>query len=935
MKRPRGRIFASMALAAGLCVAGALTPFSTYAAKSSNSESVGYYEDAVKYLKNGDLNAAVIQLKNSLQKDPDNTDSRRLLGDIYLRIGNAPAAEKEFKAALRRTAGSDKSLMIGIARAYLLQGKYAAVLKELTDDTSASNVRARVLLARGQAYLGLGKLDDASKSFTEAERLEPANVGAKVATAQVLINRGKLQAADAKVEEALALNRNSLEARVLKGEIKRLSGEAEAAIAEFNKALAQNHLNLSALLGRAAALITLNKDNEAKADLQVVFQRVPRHPLASHLRALIRFRNKDYVGALEALDRTGAALDQHLPSLFLKGAASYASNQFEQAEKALTRYISEAPENARVRTLLGATVLRNNQPARCIELLQPLLGTKDESPQVLALLGRANMQLGKYLESSDFFERAARLAPNAAAIQTQLAVSHLAQGSTEKAVGNLETAIELDPESRQASILLTLMRLREGRFDQALKAAEDLAQKMPNNPLPKNLLGAAYLGKNEVAQARENFNAALKINPRFHPARMNLARLDMRERKVDDARAHLQRILAENKDHIGAMLALADIAGSENKPDDVVSWLRKADSANPKDITASERLIAFYQARRQMRKALIVARELDTRFPTNPKVIETRGRTELAAGESQDAATSFRRLVGLVPKSPQAHLLLANALSVARDFNAARESIRNAIAANSSYVPAYMALGQLELRVGNEPEALKVAETLSERLPKSAAGDTLAGDIFMDVKKYDRALVAYEKAVAKDDSSTLVLRRFRARGSLGQTDEGFAELQGWVDRKNDRALRHVLATSYISAGRNDDALREVQRLQKDEPDNPILLNNLAWLLDQKNDSRALEVAEQALKRAPNSAAIQDTAGWIFARRGQADRGEALLKQAYETAPNLGDIGYHYAAVLKKQGRIDEARQVLRKIFAAKVKFSESANAQKLLDEIGG
>lgn len=935
MKRPFGNIIASMILVAGLGVAAVFGPDAANAAKSGNPESVEFYEDAVKYLKKGDINAAIIQLKNSLQKDPNNTDSRRFLGDIYLRIGNAAAAEKEFKAALRRATGADKSLMIRIARAYLMQGKHESVLTELTDDVSAPEIRSRVLLARGQAYLGLGKQENAGKAFAEAERLAPDNVGAKVATAQVLINRRKLKLAEAKVDEALALKPESIEALVLKGEIKRLGAEIDAAVASFNQALNLDQYNLAGRLGRAAALITLKRETDAEADLQVVFKRAPRHPLASHLLALIRFRNKDYTGAMEALQQAGDALDDHLPSIFLKGAASYAANQFEQAEKSLMRYISEAPDNARVRTLLGATMLRNNQPARSVEMLMPLVGTKNETPQVLALMGSAHMRLGKFTQSSDYFQRAARLAPNMSTIQTQLAVSQLAQGSTDEAVDSLETAIELDPESRQAPILLALMHLRQGKFDQALEVVRQLGGQMPGNPLPKNLLGAAYLGKNQAAKARESFNAALKINPRFHPARMNLGRMDLREKNIASARGHFEKILTEKKDHAGAMLALADIAARENRIDDVASWLRKAVDANPKAIAAPARLIRFYQGRRQTDKALIVARELGTRFPASPKVIELLGAAELVAGENLDAVTSFRRLVALVPKSPRAYLLLARALGAAGDISGARGSIRDALEADATYVPAYVALGRFELRAGNEPEALKVAETLSARRPNLAAGRLLAGDVYMGVKKYAQALVAYQAAVAKDDSAISVLRRYGARGRLGQTDVALAEMQGWVDRKNDRTVRHILATGYIGAKRYDDALRETNRLVKAEPDNAVVLNNLAWLLDQKGDPRAIEVAERALKQAPAAAAIKDTLGWILANRGQAERGVKLLQQAFEAAPKLGDIGYHYAATLNKQGRADEARPILRKILAAKVKFSESANAQKLLDEIGG
>ena len=73
-----------------------------YAARGDRAASDEYFQDAKKYLKDGDSNAAVIQLKNALQKDRNNIGARRLLGEIYLRMGNGPSAEKELRAARSR-----------------------------------------------------------------------------------------------------------------------------------------------------------------------------------------------------------------------------------------------------------------------------------------------------------------------------------------------------------------------------------------------------------------------------------------------------------------------------------------------------------------------------------------------------------------------------------------------------------------------------------------------------------------------------------------------------------------------------------------------------------------------------------------------------------------------------------------------------------------
>ena len=56
--------------------------------------------DARNYQEKGDNNAAIIQLKNALQSNPDNSEARYLLGTIYNKTGDFQSAEKELRKAL-------------------------------------------------------------------------------------------------------------------------------------------------------------------------------------------------------------------------------------------------------------------------------------------------------------------------------------------------------------------------------------------------------------------------------------------------------------------------------------------------------------------------------------------------------------------------------------------------------------------------------------------------------------------------------------------------------------------------------------------------------------------------------------------------------------------------------------------------------------------
>ncbi len=928
------RLACTLTTAAIVCHVLATVPSTALAATADEQRSGEFFDEAKEYLAGGNIKAAIIQLKNALQKNPDNVAARELLGRIYIRVGNGRAAEKEIRAAIRR--GGDRSALRALlGRTLLLQGRYDDALTAAVDDLGEGMERAEILVIRGQAYLGLRQFDQSADAFREADRLNPREVRAKVGLAQGLVNQGKVKDAEIEVDIALSRKPESTEALALKGELRRLRRDLKGAVAHFDKALGVNGNNVLARLGRAASLIDLNREDEAADDIRAVFRRVPGHPLATYLNALVMAKKKDWAGVQEALQSVGRALDNHMPSIFLSGAVHYAQNQLEQAVRKLERYVDAVPKNQRARKLLAAALLRTRAPRRAIEVLQPLAKQVSDDVQLLILLGSAHMQSGAFNKGTEYFSRATELAPDVANIRTKLALGNLARGKADTAVGQLEQALSIDPEARQAAVLLALVKLRRGDYDGALATAKELRVKMPDNPLPDNLIGAAYLGKGDSEKARKTFVETLDRKPEFHAARMNLGQLDLREGKIDDARKQFETILGYDRNHLGAMLALADIAVRRRDSDTVVSWLTRASDAHPKSVGPRLRLIRHYGALREYRKALAVARELEQNVPNNGRVLEALGRSETAAGQALSAVSTFRRLTALTPKSARNMGLLAAGQIAAKDPQGARDTLKQAIAIDPSYLPVRVALVELEGRDGNFGEAMSLARELLKLRPKNAVGDLLVGDTHIRQKQYDQAIAAYDRGLAKSDTSSLAVRRYNARRRAGQTAKALDELQRWVDRKGDRTARHVLATGYISTGDHDRAISESEKLLTREPKNPVILNNLAWLYQQKGDDRATSYAERALKQAPRSPAILDTLGWILVGKGEVPRALELLRKASSLAPEMGDIQYHMAVALHRSGRTNEARRELERLLGSDRQFSMQNEARDLLNRLAG
>jgi putative PEP-CTERM system TPR-repeat lipoprotein len=932
MNGPKAMLVAGFA---AFLLAGTAAP--SLAATAEQEKSDKFYREAQEYMKKRDVNSAVIQLKNALKADPGNIAARLMLADIYNRLNQAQYAEKELRAAEQRGAPFS-DIMIELGKSYLMQGRFEDLMKEITVDKATDANRSDVLVLRGQAELGQKHYDVAESLFEEAHKAKPQDARSLVGISQSLVSRGRVEDAEKQVDEALKIQPDLLEAEVLKADLRRLNRDLESAITWFSKAIAQRPNHIPARLGRASAYIDLNRDAEADPDLKAVLASVPRYPIARYLQALILAKKKDYVGAKDMLLDAGAALDDHLPSMFLRGAVSYALGEYEQAQSQLTRYLAVIPQNARARKLLAATYVRSNQAQKAVETLKPLENAPDLDSQTLSLIGTAYMQTGDVSKGSEFFEKAAEASPEQAGIRTQLAVSRLVQGQTDKAEEDLEAAVNINKDQTQAGILLTLVRLRKGEFDDALTSAEQLTKAMPESPLPQNLLGAAWLGKGDTAKARQMFEGALKTKADFAPARMNLAQLDVRENKLSDAKEQYDAILKTDAKNVAAMMGMATVAGAEKNEEQAVTWLNRAADADPRNVQPRLRLIALYSDAGKPEQALTTARDLALAAPNNPQVIEVLGRAEIAADHKDRALEAFKRLTEVAPKATRSYTLLASAQSLSNDLAGARASLQKAIEIEKGNVAARVALIELEMRDKKPDAALKAADDLKKVDPKRAVGDMMRGDVLVNLKKFDDAVKAYDAASKIEDTPIIAIRRYTAQRAAGKTDVAYQTLEKWVAGNNNATARNVLASAYIADKKYPKAIEHTLKLLEADQNNAILLNNLAWAYQQTGDKRAKEYGEKALAAAPKSPAIMDTLGWILVQSDDPQRGFDLLKQAADAAPNQGDIRYHLAAAMQKQGKSDDARKELEKLLADNagvVNFTLKSDAEKMLKELKG
>jgi Flp pilus assembly protein TadD len=165
----------------------------------------------------------------------------------------------------------------------------------------------------------------------------------------------------------------------------------------------------------------------------------------------------------------------------------------------------------------------------------------------------------------------------------------------------------------------------------------------------------------------------------------------------------------------------------------------------------------------------------------------------------------------------------------------------------------------------------------------------------------------------------------------GDTKKALTLLSDWV-RKNpaDFGMGVQYASLLLQTGAQNDARVQFEGLLKQHPQDPIVLNNLGWLVQKDDPARALSLVTLAAKIAPRSPQVVDTLGWLKFERKDTQGAVALLKRAHDLKSDDPEIGYHFALALDATGKRAEAKDLLKSVLARNTKFEDAAAARTLV-----
>ena len=889
-------------------------------------------ERARDFIATSDYSSAIIELKNALQEDGSYGEARLLLGSAYLDTGDPVSAEKELTRA-RKLGISDSEVSPLLAQALFLQQK-ASELFEVRTEGLPPEAQAGVLALKARAAIAIGENKKARRYLEDALALDEDSPDALLAQAEQLLNQGELARARLTLDLILDQDPQNATALALKGDVLLYELNLDEAKVVLGQALAvspnlHKHRLRLGMLGIQTGDLALAEEQAKELNA-----RAPKYPGGDYLRGLLHFQAGEYSEAIALLSAVEPSYQEFPLSLYFLGNAHLQEGNLDQAAVLAGRFHDLAPGSVDGRKLLAAINLQRGDFDKVVELLQPVIDADPEDIDAINMMANAlvageNMEQGLAL-----LEQAAQLQPDSATAQVKLGAGLMMTGQDEAAASRLQTALELDPGTQQADILLILGHMRDGDQEAAIEAAEAYRARNPDSTTPLTVLGRIYMQAGREDEGRAAFDSALGIDPADIGANQALATMAAEAGDLATARKHYEAILGGKPNNLRAMIALALLEAQDNNEQGFVDALEKAGAAHP---NAVEPRLLLGQYHLQQGRPDKVAPLLDTlEKPQRESVPALRlmATAQLAQRNYPETIHTMETLMAKAPATAQMHYLMAMAQAGMDDRETSTASLRDAVALDGEYLPARLALARMSLMQQDQESFQAELKVLKAQAPDNADVLTLlAADAALQGDTGGAVAFSSQAFEVAPSSATLASA---AQYQIAAGDESAAldMAQAWLaDNPDDLQTRLFVANQSLVSGEDEAAISEFQRILDADPDHIIALNNVAWLLREREPRQALTYIERARDLSPNSPEILDTLAVIQYANKDYTQANTSIREALLRKPDDPSLKYHRAMIAAALGNTAEAIKGLEAVLGSGADFPEQDDARRLLAQL--
>ncbi|MBN1555156.1 MAG: tetratricopeptide repeat protein [Phycisphaerae bacterium] len=744
----------------------------------------------------------------------------------------------------------------------------------------------RLLMA--ECYKKLDRSADALKQYRECYENNPRNLAAIKGLAELAQQEGRTSERDRWVEEAYKLPAGKMDPDIQEMYFQILSSDPQ----NFREVIHRRELVLKRdpkNLRNAAELAELYEKtgqiNRAEEMIEYVFQGTTNKILvAPTLANLYRRMNKP-----TKADEMFSGLLQNAETDEEKVLArvAYADFLAPGDEDAALRMYEKAVAEEGDKGVLASRALSNFRAAQA---------------QKLHAQGRRSESQNRWEESLDLLQKIVER--RAAALETE-GLSPEEQKTREQQLH----AARLDLFARYGAA---------EQYEKAITGYRQMIQENPEDTQARLGLGLAYLQEDQLEKAKEQFDEVIKINPDLPEAylfrsRVYQSRMDLLQAAADVSTcANLTKNVGQKMDLARIYEAMGDTEQAGRVYDAILA-------DNPEYFPAYRSLLNLLFRQKRWSALDTLARKAMDVFPDNPTFAEILASAAEEQGDKDNQRHWLEQSATIAPNHPGVVRQYWMHLLRNRDYvRLQRETRKYGQNPNQSFGAQAV---EVAAQAKRNPDDGKSFQAMLSLLHSAKNPSDVRFVVQLMNEAYGVANVAAKAPeIVKTRPNDWNL--FAAVGDACYQDKKYPQAEQYFQEALKQCefpaetirLHLRLAQLYGDEGKYKKTEEQYRAILKDDPNNIIALNNLAYTcIDQLNrPDEGLKLIQRAMKVTPGDPNLVDTYAWALAKLERFEEAREMIeKVAGISGAGSADRQYHLGYVLEKTGSTGEARKYYR------------------------
>ena len=481
-------------------------------------------------------------------------------------------------------------------------------------------------------------------------------------------------------------------------------------------------------------------------------------------------------------------------------------------------------------------------------------------------------------------------------------------GGREEAVAAYRRAAELDLQAAEPLIAIANLSLAAFDLDAAEAAAAEAVARDPEAAAAHRALGAVYFRRlrsgddpEAAAQAISALSEAVRLDPEDLRSRSELARLLAASQRGEEAATHLRELVRRAPDAFGELLLLAQLRLTAGDREQAFDYLLQSLRIEPRQPDAREMAddllrngeIPGRSPEEALAEVVALYEAGSIEYPDDQALRLSLADGLARLGRLDEAAQAFERLLAAEPRSEIALMGLAMVRRQQRRLEDAEAALVRLLQENDRSVPARLALG----------------------------------GVFAARCQFGRAAEEFQTLVSLPQNAYGLGRRREALGRLAQTLEQAGDYSQAYDvlaeavqlaGESPEAFRYrvALVQNRLAAGQPDEAAELVEELIDDRPGEPGLLALQARVLNAagRHDA-ALGILRGLVAAYPETGGVVHALLRHHVEAGDLPAAERIARQWLAEKADDQAFRFQLAALLERQGRLQEAEEEFRRVIA--------------------